>query len=126
MPPPYFELPYGRPPAPSPVSLRQTSGQFPAVQILATPLPSASSPLSSGSYVTGSFPVASGRSSPDGAFPSRRKPEWPRLWVWFWLVIFLLLAVLALAILLHLFQDNHVYHLNFWMATLSGFFQWAQ
>jgi serine/threonine protein kinase len=120
MPPQYFEPPYRGTRAPSPVSLRQTSGQFPAVQILATPLPSTSSPLSSGSYVTGSFPVTSRRSIPDPAFPSRRKPGRPRLWLWLWLIIFLLLAMLALAILLHQFQDNHVYHLNFWIARLSG------
>ena len=121
MPPQFFEPPYGRMSVPSPVSLRPTSGQFPAVQILATPLPSASSSMSNGSYVTGSFPVASGRLTPDSAFPSRRRSGWPKLWLWLWLVIFLLIAMLALTILLRWFQDNHVYHVSFWMTTLYGF-----
>jgi serine/threonine protein kinase len=124
--PQFFEPPYGRMPVPSPISLRPTSGQFPAVKILTTPLPSTSSPLSSGSNVTGAFPIMSGRSTPDSAFPSRRRPGWPKLWLWLWLVIFLLVAMLALTILLRWFQDNHVDHLNFWMATLYGFFGRSQ
>jgi polyferredoxin len=77
--------------------------------------------LGSGSYVTGSFPATSSRSTADAPFPSRQGPGWPKLWLWLWLVIVLVVAVLALTILLHWLQDNHVYHVNFWMATLNGF-----
>jgi serine/threonine protein kinase len=119
--PQFFEPSYGRMSVPSPISLRPTSGQFPAVQILATPLPPSSGPMSGSSYVSGSFPVASGRSAPGSAFSSRRRPGWPKLWLWLWLVIFLLVGMLALTILLRWFQDNHVDHLTFWTAMLYRF-----